>query len=75
MSLPTKMFAFFLFAMSSATAPARAQNCAAKETDIACTQQGAVRGVADGDMLAFKGIPYARPPVGALRWKPPELHG
>jgi para-nitrobenzyl esterase len=41
--------------------------------DIACTLQGAVRGVVDGDMLAFKGIPYARPPIGPLRWKPTEV--
>ncbi|WP_242154002.1 carboxylesterase/lipase family protein [Sphingomonas sp. BAUL-RG-20F-R05-02] len=37
------------------------------------TTQGPVVGTlrADGT-LAFRGIPYARPPIGNLRWKPPQ---
>jgi para-nitrobenzyl esterase len=32
---------------------------------------GAVAGVQDGALEVFKGIPYAAPPIGPLRWAPP----
>jgi len=44
--------------------------CAESET-IACTQSGALRGVIEGNIRAFRGIPFAAPPLGNLRWKPP----
>ena len=35
------------------------------------TGSGIVEGKDDGTVRAFLGIPYATPPVGDLRWKPP----
>jgi para-nitrobenzyl esterase len=36
------------------------------------TERGAVTGIQAGTTWSYRGIPYAAPPVGALRWKPPQ---
>jgi para-nitrobenzyl esterase len=38
------------------------------------TLQGEVVGTNVNGVAEFLGIPYAAPPVGSLRWKPPVLH-
>jgi para-nitrobenzyl esterase len=40
--------------------------------DTVTSVRGTYRGTAHADGVAFKGIAYARPPIGALRWLPPE---
>lgn len=39
---------------------------------VANTRSGPVKGIQTNDVVAFKGIPYAAPPVGDLRWRAPQ---
>lgn len=36
------------------------------------TDRGQVQGVQDGNVTVYKGLPFAAPPVGQLRWRSPQ---
>lgn len=41
-------------------------------TPLAITRQGILSGLSDDNIHLWRGIPYAAPPVGALRWRSPQ---
>lgn len=54
--------------------PAFSQNQKGNSADVVKTKAGVVSGVrsADGAVRIYKGVPFAAPPVGDLRWKAPQ---
>ncbi|OAF04915.1 esterase [Bradyrhizobium centrolobii] len=39
---------------------------------FALTREGQMLGAVEGEVASFKGLAYAEPPVGPLRWRPPQ---
>lgn len=65
------------FAVAAALAVALG-GCSAPSSDAPAigpavtVEQGVVTGLAEGGVLRYRGLPYAAPPVGPLRWTPPQ---
>ena len=62
---------------SAVAAPAHVEHPTSRDwsaaTTIVQTASGAVKGLSAGaGAVVWAGVPYARPPVGALRWKAPR---
>ncbi|MGH9737590.1 MAG: carboxylesterase/lipase family protein [Candidatus Acidiferrales bacterium] len=63
---------YLLFAVLFVLFPLVAATNASPSSAIAKINSGEVRGVATGNLAIYKGIPYAAPPVGNLRWRAPH---
>jgi len=65
--LTSGLAALMMLSSSSGTPP----SAGAAPVEVAVTE-GRLAGQADGGVARYFNIPYAAPPVGALRWRPPQ---
>ena len=68
------LFLILFFASAAAYSIAELPAVNPGDQSILTTDRGPVRGVVTTALRMYLGIPYAAPPVGRLRWRPPKVH-
>ncbi len=64
---------FWILALTAALLTVvAASGCGGASLERVELQSGPITGVEEEGIWSFKGVPYAAPPVGDLRWKPPQ---
>lgn len=74
-ALPISLFSLSILVVLLLAAVTTFAQSSGSPTKIIAIEGGKIAGLVLGeneDVQAFKGIPYAKPPVGSLRWKPPQ---
>ncbi|HEY0302716.1 MAG TPA: carboxylesterase family protein [Rhizomicrobium sp.] len=61
----------FMLGIAVAAGLAASPSARAERTLVVAAPAGSLTGQIEGALRVFKGVPYALPPTGGLRWKPP----